>query len=131
MNEKIKAKSLKSFLLFLATMFVMTFVSRGIYANSIPRVSAVSVTNQALSQTVECSGTLETNRNQPVLLPPELLISEVYVKPGDKVKAGDLLLRFDTGYLSEKITDLEAEIQAEQESNSDFYQSKNEIPIFT
>lgn len=131
MDEKIKTKSLKLFLAFLGAMVVMTFVSRGIYANNLPRVSAVSMTNQALSQTVKCSGSLETSRNQPVLIPPELLISEVYVKPGDALKAGDLLLQFDMEYLSEKIAALEAELQAEQKSNPDFYQSEKETPIFT
>lgn len=133
MDEKLslKAKALKFFLLFLAAMIVLTFVSRGIYVYRLPRVSASNAENQSLSFTVNCSGILESSVKLPVVTLPDLRIAEVCVKSGDTAEAGDKLLQFDTGYLEETIRKLEAEIGSEIESNPDLYTEARKIPVFT
>lgn len=133
MDEKLslKTKILKYFLLFLAAMLVMTFVSRGVYTYRLPRVSASYAKNQSLSFTVNCSGTLESSVKLPVVTLPDLRIAEICVKPGDNAEAGDKLLQFDIDYLEETIRRLEAEIESEIENGSDLYNEARKIPVFT
>lgn len=133
MNEKItyKNKAMKLFLLFLAAMGIMSLVSRGIYASHIPKVSTVSMVNRALSFKVECSGTLETSKEFPVFALPDLRISEICVRRGDKVEEGDVLIRFDSEYLEGCIKSLENELETDRLTRLDYgnAQAWNSIKI--
>lgn len=122
MKEKItyKSKAMKLFLLFLAAMGIMSLVSRGIYASRIPKVSTVSMVNQALSFKVECSGTLKTSKEFPIFALPELRISEICVRQGDKVESGDVLIRFDSEYLEDCIKRLENELETDRLTRLDY-----------
>ena len=84
MKEKFKQKALKYFVIFLLVMFVMTFISRMIYTNNLPRVTAARVSSQSLSHQVECSGTLEARKKTPVFVPEGIKIADKAVKNGDK-----------------------------------------------
>lgn len=133
MKEKItyKSKAMKLFLLFLAAMGIMSLVSRGIYASRIPKVSTISMVNRALSFKVECSGTLETSKEFPVFALPDLRIREICVRQGDKVEAGDVLIRFDSEYLEDYIKRLENELETDRLTRLDYgnAQAWNSIKI--
>lgn len=131
MKEKFKVKAVKYFLIFIVIMLVMTFISRMVYVSKLPRVMTTKIKTQALSHSVKCNGILEAVKRNPVIVPEGLRVSEVVVKPGDKVLNGDLLLQFDKEYLSEKISDLEKEIKSELETLPGAYDTTNKIPIFT
>lgn len=133
MKEKTtyKNKAMKLFLLFLATMGIMSLVSRGIYASRIPKVSTVLIVNRALSFKIECSGTLETSKELPVFALPDLRISEICVRQGDKVEEGDVLIRFDSEYLEDCIKKLENELETDRLTRIDYgnAQAWNSIKI--
>lgn len=133
MKEKItyKSKAMKLFLLFLAAMGIMSLVSRGIYASRIPKVRTVSMVNRALSFKVEYSGTLKTSKELPVFALPELRVSEICVRQGDKVEAGEALIRFDSEYLEGCIKRLENEIETDRLTRLDYSsaQAWNSIKI--
>ena len=126
-----KNKAMKLFLLFLAAMGIMSLVSRGIYASRIPKVSTVSMVNRALSFEVECSGTLETSKEFPVFALPDLRVSEICVRQGDKVEEGDVLIRFDSEYLEGCIKRIENELETDRLTRLDYggAQAWNSIKI--
>lgn len=126
-----KNKAMKLFMLFLAAMGIMSVVSRGIYASHIPKVSTVSMVNRALSFKIECSGTLETSKEFPVFALPDLRISEICVRKGDKVEEGDVLIRFDSEYLDGCIKRLENELETDRLTRLDYgnAQAWNSIKI--
>lgn len=115
-----KSKAIKLFLLFLAAMWIMSLVSRGIYASRIPKVSTVSMVNRALSFKVECSGTLETSKEFPIFALPNLRVNEICVRQGDKVESGDVLIRFDIEYLEDCIKRLENELETDRLTRLDY-----------
>lgn len=133
MKEKItyKNKAMKLFLLFLAAMGIMSLVSQGIYASRIPKVSVVSIVNRSLSFKIERPGTLKSSKELPVFALPELRVSEICVRQGDKVVAGDVLIRFDSEYLEDCIKRLENEIETDRLTRLDYSsaQAWNSIKI--
>ncbi|WP_294414152.1 biotin/lipoyl-binding protein [uncultured Ruminococcus sp.] len=130
MKEKFKQKALKYFIIFLLVMFVMTFISRMIYTNKLPRVTATQVSYQSLSHQVECSGTLEARKKTPVFVPEGIKIADKAVKNGDKVEKGDTLIRLDKNDLSEQIKKLENEISTDINSGSGVYNAGSKNPVF-
>ena len=130
MNEKFRQKALKYFAVFLIVMFVMTFVSRMIYANELPKVTATQVSRQSLAHQVECSGTLEAKKKTPVFVPEGIKIADKAVKKGDRVAKGDTLIRLDRNDLNEQIKKLENEVSSDISGGSGVYTAGSKSPIF-
>lgn len=114
-----KMKILKYFLLFLAAMLILTFVSRGIYAYHLPRVTISNMKNTTLDYQIKATGTVQTKSSLPLYAMPELRITKVYVKNGDIVEKGDMLLKYDTTYLVDYIAKLSKQIQIDTMTRSD------------
>lgn len=136
MNEKqttLKTKALKYFLLFLAAMAVLTFVSRGIYAYKLPRVTVTNMRNTTLNNQIKASGTAQASKEFPLYAVPELRIAEVCVKNGDTIANQDVLLKYDTDYLENYIEKLSQQIKADTLTRSDYYaaQAWNSAKILT
>jgi multidrug efflux pump subunit AcrA (membrane-fusion protein) len=131
MKENYKQKALKYFAVFLLVMFVMTFISRMIYTNSLPRVTATKVISQSLLHQVECSGTLEAQKKTPVFVPEGIKIADKAVKNGDEVVKGDTLIRLDKNDLSEQIKKIENEISTDINDGSGIYNADSKNPVFT
>lgn len=127
-----KSKAIKLFLLFLIAMCVLSIVSRGVYASMIPKVKIVSIApNQSISYNMECIGNLETSRELPICVIPELRTEAIFVRQGDSVEAGDILLRYDKIYLESRIKHLENEIETDRLTRLDYgnAQAWNSIKI--
>lgn len=136
MNEKnttLKAKALKYFLLFLAAMLILTFVSRAIYAYRLPRVTVSGIRNTTLNYQIKASGTAQTTKSLPLYAVPELRVAELCVKNGDTVAEGDVLLKYDTAYLEDYIAKLSRQIEIDTLTRSDYYtaQAWNSAKILT
>ena len=130
MKEKIKQRAIKYFLIFLAAMLILTFVSRMVYTESMPRVSCMQIKNQSISHELEYGGTVEALKSLPVFVPEGLRIAESYAECGDRVIKNQLIMKLDLEYLHHKAAMLEKEI-AEQLETVSAYTSEGSVPVFT
>lgn len=131
MKEKFKNKILKCFIVFLVVMLALTFISRMIYAEKLPRVTLTNVKQQSIVHNISGSGTVEAMKKNPVFIPSGLRVNEVMVKDGDIVESGDILLKLDMDYLNEKIISCESEISSELNSQQGGFINITKHPIFT
>lgn len=129
--DKFKNKMLKYFIAFLAIMFAMTFISRMLYSERLPRVTAASVKYQSIVHYIKGSGTVEAVKKNPFFVSSGLRVNEVMVKDGDKVNSGDVLFTLDMEYLNEKISSYESEISYELNSQPGVYNNTTKSPVFT
>ena len=63
--------------------------------STLPEVVAVRVTGRTIVDSVECSGTIEPRYAKDLYTAAGLTVDEVYVKNGQRVKAGDPLFSVD------------------------------------
>ena len=131
MKEKFKNKILKYFIVFLVLMLAMTFISRMVYAEKLPRVTLTNVKQQSIVHNITGNGTLEAVKKNPVFITSGLRVNEVLVKDGDSVKSGDVLLKLDMDYLNEKIVTSESEISSEISSQQGAFNNITKHPVFT
>ncbi len=136
MDEKktmFKAKALKYFFAFLIGMLVLTFVSRGIYTYQMPKISVTTLKNTTITHKIESSGVTVASNELPIVVLPELRISELYVKKGDILAKGDVLLKYDKEYLEDYIQKLNIEIEKDTLTRNDYYNAKawNNAEIIT
>ncbi len=90
-----------------AIVVVSTFGKGG---SSAPVVRAVPITRQTLSNTVSATGSVESSDDYKVYSTLGSLVSQVSVKVGDKVEAGQVLATLDTETLELNIAQSEATI---------------------
>lgn len=77
-------------------------------------VTTVQVLKGDITQTVDTSGSVESEESKTYFAQVGATIGELHVKAGDSVKTGDLLLSYDTADLEQalKQTELEAQVNA-------------------
>ena len=77
-------------------------------------VTTVQVLKGDITQTVDTSGSVESEESKTYFAQVGATIGELHVKAGDSVKTGDLLLSYDTADLERalKQTELEAQVSA-------------------
>lgn len=131
MKEKYKNKVVKYFIIFMVLMFVMTFISRMVYSEKLPRVTLTNVKQQSIVHNITGNGTIEALKKNPVFVTSGLRVNEVLVKDGDSVKSGDVLLKLDMDYLNEKIITSESEISSEISSQQGAFNNVTKHPVFT
>ena len=130
MKDKIKRKAIKYFIIFLAVMLIMTFVSRMFYTERMPRVRVTQIKNHSIPHEYELNGVTEALKQQPVFIPEGLRAAEVMVEEGDKVIKNQLIMKLDREFLHNKAALLEKEIKEELEQNSAYSPDGNK-PVFT
>ena len=106
-----RKRVLKGFGVFLGGMLVLTFVSRGIYAEGLARVSGEVPERLAVGHVVEVSGNVKQSRELAVNVAEGLRVREVFVIPGDRVEAGSELFALDLDFLEERIRDKERDVE--------------------
>ena len=109
-TEPGRKKILMGFGIFMAAMLLLTLISRGIYAAGLPQVTTEMPKKTSLIHHVDADGNVIQGRELAVNLPEGLRVREVFVRPGDRVESGDLLVALDTDYLREKMEDGQAEL---------------------
>lgn len=90
-----KGKAFKWFGMFLVFMLVCGMVSRGIYAEEMPRIITAQIQTTQLNHKVEGEGVVEAMQEKPFTLPAGLPVANVCVRQGQKVEEGDVLLYLD------------------------------------
>lgn len=96
-------KVLKSIGIFLIVAVLCTIISRGLYVASIADVTLKEPNARVLNHDIETSGMIEQKRKIVVLTEADQIVTDIYVKEGQKVKSGDPLFSIDLDYLKRQI----------------------------
>ncbi len=84
-----------------------------------------TVTSVNLSNTVEASGSLEAQPSATVNWDTGGVVEKVYVKAGDKVKAGDVLMKLKTTSVDSSIITSQADLATAQKNLDDLLSSSD------
>ncbi len=95
MEQKARAAAGKALIGFLALMVALTLGSNTLQEMSVPLVTTASLQRGALERTTNVDGQLTAAKNVPVFCDYAVRVSEVYVKAGASVQAGDPLFALD------------------------------------
>ena len=96
---------------FLASMLLLTLVSRAADAMLLPAVECGRPLPGALSHVVSVRGVIEAQEQQPVVAEPGLSIARVCVRAGQKVDAGQALIAYDGESLRRALEQKQAALQ--------------------
>ena len=114
-----KKKTLKCFIYFMIFMFVMTIVSRGVYAYKLPKVTTDYPQTISLDHSIKGEGSVKESKKEAVVVLSGIRVSEVYVKEGDVIKEGTVLFKLDDNDLKEQIQLLQNDVTAAKLQLSD------------
>ncbi len=98
----------------MAVMLVMTFVSRIVYVNRLPRVHWANPTAASITNKLTAEGTVEVVNSEAVTGMEGLLVKRVCVAAGEQIDARTVLYEIDTEDLQVQLAGLEAEEQVWQ-----------------
>lgn len=113
-----KKKLWRGFAIFMVAMLFMTFVSRMVYVNRLPRVRWMTPTSASISNKVRAEGTVEVVNSEAITGMEGLLVKRVCVAAGEQIEEGTVLYEVDTEDLQEQLSRLEAEEQVWQDQVS-------------
>jgi len=121
----LKGKNVRYWLIGAAIVLIALFVllrSNSARASNATAESTATVTSLNVAQTVEASGSLEAQPSASLTWNTSGVVDEVHVKAGDKVKAGDVLMKLKTTSVSPDIISAQADLISAQQ---DLENSKN------
>ncbi len=98
----------------MAVMLLLTFVSRIVYVNSLPRIHWMNPVSASITNKLLAEGTVEVVNSEAVTGVEGLLVKRVCVAAGEQVAAGTVLYEVDTEDLQTQLAALEAEEQVWQ-----------------
>ena len=102
-------------IVFFAVMAILTFFSGTIRNLTLPQITTQPVTSGTITPVVAGSGMTEAGASTEILSTRAGTVTELLVEPGDRVKAGDVLMRVDypdDGSLAAKQAELEQQEKA-------------------
>ncbi|MDE7121101.1 MAG: biotin/lipoyl-binding protein, partial [Oscillospiraceae bacterium] len=116
MDEQTKSakrrERIKTFLIiFLVILLLLTFFSNTILNHSLPTVSAQYASYGMITEKIRGTGIVTANQNYDVKADSTRVVSSVYVKAGDEVKAGDKLFVLEAADNQEAIQLAESALQ--------------------
>ena len=89
--------------------------------------SPASVVSLNVAQTVEASGSLEAQPSASLTWNTGGIVDQVYVKTGDKVKAGDVLMKLKTTSVSSNIISAQADLVTAQKDLENVKSSSTDL----
>lgn len=95
-------------ILFMTMMAVVWFMNR----NNVVEVEIAAVKKDSIAEYIEELGVVMTEKKSNIFAPAAGKVTEVMVKVGDLVEAGDILVRMDGQQLSRQMMELEAQKSA-------------------
>ncbi len=115
--DKAKKKKIRRRIAVLVIVVLVAgfFVRNSIMAkNTLPTVFTMEVTIEDVEQTLRTNGTVKSMETKSYFAAVMVPVSEVKVAVGDKVKKGDVLLKFDEAALSEARQEAELKLASSQ-----------------
>jgi HlyD family secretion protein len=107
--------------IFLAVLLLAFFASR-IFNKDLVEVRVAPVTHQNLLKTTSTNGKVEPVEEFPAYAPAPGVIAKVYVEVGQKVKAGDLLVKMDDAEASARVATANATLRTAESALHDMTQ---------
>lgn len=108
-NEWKQKKLAAGFLGFLLIMWLLTLISKSVYASGLPQVTTAHIEKKRIEHTVEAEGIIRQGSDVAVHTLPGLRVERIFVRAGDAVGEGSLLFSLDKEELAETIGDKELE----------------------
>jgi multidrug resistance efflux pump len=125
LDMKTKHKAIIS----VAVISVLTAASAfSIVAEKLPQFRKIIVTRaykSTMGQTINLKGYIEPNAKQEIILDKNQKVSEVYVREGQEVKAGDLLFMLDETDSAYRLKSEELSLKAAKSELSNLLKSEN------
>jgi len=112
MNVKtvFKGKNVRYWLIGFAVVLVALFVMLRLRSSGAASETAGLVVSVNVAQTVDASGSLEAQPLASLTWNTGGVVEEVYVKAGDQVKAGDVLMKLKPGSVSSSVISAQADL---------------------
>lgn len=129
--NKINNKYIKILIYFLITMILLTFVSRLSKSLTVPVVQTVKIQSAEIKNTVSINGMVKGSENVTINSIEGCKVNNIFVSIGSQVNKGDILFQIDLGSISEKLLDIQNQIdvksKALERANEDYnYAKKSE-----
>ncbi|HUO59927.1 MAG TPA: efflux RND transporter periplasmic adaptor subunit [Candidatus Acidoferrales bacterium] len=102
-----------------AVVLLVLIAAVGSYLQSRPRRIRISVTHperETISSSITTNGKVEPVRNFEAHAPAPVSIKQVFVKPGQQVKTGQLLVLLNDGDARERLARAQAQLSAAQDA---------------
>ena len=118
----LKRKKVRNWIIGLIMVLIVAFVAlrfNPARAGNVPVVVAGTVVSLNVPETVEVVGSVEAQPFASLTWNTEGVVEEVYVKAGDQVKAGDVLMKLNTNSVSSSILSGEADLVTAQKELED------------
>jgi multidrug efflux pump subunit AcrA (membrane-fusion protein) len=96
---------------FLTATLLLTLISRAADSIMLPVVRCARPLPGALKHTAVLSGVIEAEEQWPVMAEPNLYVARVYARAGQRVKAGETLLSYDTEALQRMLDEKQAQLK--------------------
>lgn len=109
----LKRKKVRNWVILLLVVLIVAFVAlrfNPARAGNTPVEVAGTVVSLNVAETAEASGSLEAQPFASLTWNTGGVVEEVYVKAGDKVKAGDVLMKLKTNSVSSSIISAQADL---------------------
>lgn len=113
-RKQLKYRALRGFVWLLLFMLTCTLLSRAADSLTMAVVKAERPRQASITETITFSGVLKADGDIPVTGYAGVMVQSVAVAQGDRVTAGDLLLRLDLEPLKEQIAEKEQNIVRKQ-----------------
>lgn len=127
MKKKISATFWGRGLLFLLViMFLFTLISRVTASLTVARVKVTEPSSQKIQHIVKAEGRIEKNRELSVLTEPDLLVEQVLVNVGQRVKKGETLAKLDQTALAEQLASVRGEQRVLELQNEAIRKNQNQ-----
>jgi HlyD family secretion protein len=107
-------------------LFVFSRVNSANASNATADAIA-AVTSMNVAQTVEASHSLEAQPSANLIWNTNGVVAEIYVKSGDKVKAGDVLMKLRTTTVSSNIISAQADLVNAQKDLQNVLSSSTDL----
>jgi multidrug resistance efflux pump len=126
---RIRARKLLAW--FFVMMLLLTILSKAADSVTVAKVSTVNPSGRTLSFEVNGMGTITAEAIKYVKLPEGLAINKVNVKPGQKVKEGDVLLTLDETEVRKALKAADNEVKKQEIAIKKEALSKSEASLPT
>lgn len=120
-KEKIglRQRTIKFFAVFMVFMLACTIISRGIYAMTLPQITVGNAQAVNIAHNIEASGQIDSGAESAVTVQPGILIDKIFVKEGQQVEEGTILMQLNVEALGEMTDNLKKEALAEEAKLND------------
>jgi RND family efflux transporter MFP subunit len=121
-SNVLKSKKVRNWVLILIVVLIVVFVALRFSparAGNTPVEVTGTVVSLNVAETVEASGSLEAQPFASLTWNTSGVVEEVYVKAGDQVKAGDVLMKLKTNSVSSSIISAQADLVTAQQDLED------------